>query len=278
MVHSNLLLFIYNTVGSNMMKHFATVLIFLFLNLSFGQDSLNGIWIGKNLEYLSINDSLVSVEFRTLQDGFKYIIKNNQLILIKNYEVSRANGDSFYFVADSTQYYFDYKLLSKDSLQLKLNKIIGRNLSSPKKLYNYNRKSSLKTSEINFQSLFFRGSSCFGSCPKMKIEIDSLGNAKFKGESYTKPFIGNYIGKLTSKQLELLVEILNRSQLNRFPENLLYLIDAQSYRFIFRYDNKEIKSGGSQVPYFNREILIYLLSIYKEVEWTEVEYEIEFSE
>jgi hypothetical protein len=260
------------------MKHFATVLIFLFLNLSFGQDSLNGIWIGKNLEYLSINDSLVSVEFRTLQDGFKYIIKNNQLILIKNYEVSRANGDSFYFVADSTQYYFDYKLLSKDSLQLKLNKIIGRNLSSPKKLYNYNRKSSLKTSEINFQSLFFRGSSCFGSCPKMKIEIDSLGNAKFKGESYTKPFIGNYIGKLTSKQLELLVEILNRSQLNRFPENLLYLIDAQSYRFIFRYDNKEIKSGGSQVPYFNREILIYLLSIYKEVEWTEVEYEIEFSE
>ncbi len=37
-------------------------------------------------------------------------------------------------------------------------------------------------------------------------------------------------------------------------------------KFIFRYNNKERKSGGSMVRYFNREILNYLLSIYKEID------------
>ena len=273
-----------------MMKSFLTILIFLFINSSFGQDSLNGTWIGKKLEYLSVNDSLVSVEFRTFQDKFQYRIENNQLILKNKYEVSKRIKDSvtiipdstyhtnIAWVADSTLYYFDYKLINKDSLQLNLNKVVGKNLSSPEKQYNYSRKSSLKKNEINFQSVFFRGTTCFGSCPKMKLEIDSLGNAKFKGETYTEPFTGNYKGKLTSQQLELLTEILNRSELDRFPEKLRYLIDAPSFKFIFRYNNKERKSSGSMVRYFNREILNYLLSIYKEIDWKEVDYEIEFNE
>ncbi len=261
-----------------MIKHLVTIFIFLFLNSIFGQDSLNGIWIGENLEYLSVNDTLVSVEFRTFKDKFRYQIKNNQLIFKNIYEVSSGTRDSIYFVADSTLYYFDYKLVNKDSLQLNLNKVIGRNLSSPEKHYNYSRKSSLKKNNINFQSVFFRGTTCYGSCPKMKIEIDSLGNAKLKGEKYTEPFTGNYIGKLTSKQLESLIEILNRSELDRFPEKLPFLIDAPSFKFIFRYNNKERKSRGSIVRYFNREILNYLLSIYKEIDWKKVDYEIEFNE
>ncbi|WP_397362951.1 DUF6438 domain-containing protein [Olleya sp. R77988] len=230
------------------------------------------------MEYLSVNDTLVSVEFRTFKDKFRYQIKNNQLIFKNIYEVSSGTRDSIYFVADSTLYYFDYKLVNKDSLQLNLNKVIGRNLSSPEKHYNYSRKSSLKKNNINFQSVFFRGTTCYGSCPKMKIEIDSLGNAKLKGEKYTEPFTGNYIGKLTSKQLESLIEILNRSELDRFPEKLPFLIDAPSFKFIFRYNNKERKSRGSIVRYFNREILNYLLSIYKEIDWKKVDYEIEFNE
>ena len=236
-----------------MIKFILTTLFFLFLNLSYGQNDLNGTWIGENLEYLSVNDSLVSIEFRTFKDEFKYQIKDNQLILKNTYEISTGNKnkvkavvDSTHFqriswVTDSTQYYFDYKLINNDSLELKLNRIIGRDFSSPKKQYNFTRESSLKKGNINFQSVFFKGTTCFGSCPEMKIEIDSLGNAKFKGGKYTKPFIGNFTGKLTLNQLELLVEILNRSELNRFPEKLPYLIDAPSYKFIFRYDNKKRK-------------------------------------
>ncbi|MEH6538353.1 MAG: DUF6438 domain-containing protein [Psychroserpens sp.] len=261
-----------------MMKHFATIIFFLFLNSAFGQNELNGIWIGENLEYLSVKDDEVLIEFQSFPDKFKYRIKKNQLILISNYEYSTGTRDSIYFVPDSTLYHFDYKLINKDSLQLNLNKVSGRISSNPKKQYNYNRKSSLKKTEINFQSIFFSGTTCLGTCPKMKIEIDSLGNAKFEGEYYTKPFIGNYIGKLTSKQLELLVEILNRSELDRFPEKLRYLIDMPNFKFIFRYDNKEKRSRGSLTPNFNREIVNYLLTIYKEIEWTEVDYEIEFNE
>ncbi|MBP92644.1 MAG: hypothetical protein CMC55_00835 [Flavobacteriaceae bacterium] len=273
-----------------MMKHFVTIFIFLFLNSTFGQDSLNGIWIGENLEYLSVTDTLVSIEFRTFKDKFQYRIKNNQLILKNTYEISKSPKESstkisdstkfikLTWVTDSTLYYFDYKLINKDSLQLNLNKVVGRNTSSPKKQYNYNRKSSLKKNDINFQSVFFSGTTCFGRCPKMKIEIDSLGNAIFKGEKYTEPFTGNYRGKLTSEQLASLIEILNRSELDRFPEKLPFLIDAPSFKFIFKYDNKERKSGGSMVKYFNREILNYLLSIYKDINWKEVDYEIKFNE
>jgi len=242
------------------------------------------------LEYLSVNDSLVSIELRTFTDEFKYQIKDNQLILKNTYEITTGNkeksgivADSTNFqriswVTDSTQYYFNYRLINNDSLELKLNKVIGRNLSSSKEQYNYNRKSSLKKKKINFQSVFFKGTTCFGTCPKMRIEIDSLGNAKFKGEKYTKPFIGNFEGKLTSKQLDSLIEILNRSELDRIPKSLPFMIDAPTYKFIFKYDNKKREIGGSMLPYFNRELVNYLLNIYKEIEWKEVEYEIEFKE
>lgn len=250
----------------------------LFLNLSFGQNDLNGAWVGENLEYLSVNDSLVSIELRNFKDEFKYIINDKQLILKNTYEVSSGTRDSIFFVPDSTLYYFDFKLINIDSLELKLNKVIGRNLSSPKEQYNYKRKSSLKEKKINFQSVFFKGTTCFGTCPKMRIEIDSLGNAKFKGEKYTKPFIGNYEGKLTSKQLDSLIGILNRSELDRIPKSLPFMIDAPTYKFIFKYNNKKREIGGSMLPYFNREIVSYLLNIYKEIEWKEVEYEIDFNE
>jgi hypothetical protein len=261
-----------------MTKLILTILFYCFLNLTFGQKDLNGTWIGKNLEYMSVNDSLVSIEFRTFKDNFQYRINNNKLILKNTYEVSSGTRDSIYFKPDSTLYHFNCKFINNDSLILKLDKVIGMNLSNPKEEYIFKRKSSLKKNNINFQSIFFRGTTCFGSCPKMRIEIDSLGNAKFKGEKYTKPFIGNYKGKLTKKQLQSLIDILNRSELERFPEKLPYLIDAPTYKFIFKYDNKEKISSGSKVPYFNHEIVKYLLNIYKEIEWTEVNYEIEFNE
>ncbi|MEM6516610.1 MAG: DUF6438 domain-containing protein [Bacteroidota bacterium] len=244
----------------------------------------------KKFEYLSVNDSLVSIELRTFKDDFKYQIKDNQLILKNSYEISTRNKEKASKVADSTHlpqiswvrdstlYYFDFNLINNDSLELKLEKIIGRNLSSPKEQYNYNRKSSLKEKKINFKSVFFKGTTCFGTCPKMKIEIDSLGNAKFKGEQFTKPFIGNFKGKLTSDQLESLVEILNRSELDRIPKSLPVMIDAPNYKFIFNYDNKKREISGSILPYFNWELASYLLKIYKEIKWKEVEYEIEFNE
>ena len=273
-----------------MKKSIFTIIFLIFLNLSSGQNDLTGTWVGENLEYLSVNDSLVSIELRTFKDDFKYQIKDNQLILKSSYDISTGNkdkastvADSTHFqriswVTDSTLYYFDFKLINIDSLELKLNKVIGRNLSSPKKQYNFNRKSSLKEKKIHFKSVFFKGTTCFGTCPEMRIEIDSLGNTKFKGEKYTKPFIGNYEGKLSSNQLNSLIEILNRSELDRIPKNLPFMIDAPTYKFIFNYDNKKREVSGSMLPYFNREIVNYLLNIYKEIEWKEVEYEIDFNE
>jgi hypothetical protein len=78
--------------------------------------------------------------------------------------------------------------------------------------------------------------------------------------------------------LEKLIEILRKSELDRFPVGLGQAIDAPSYTFKFYYNNKVKTSKGYPVPYFNRSLLSYLLRIYQELNLEECKEDYRFDE
>jgi hypothetical protein len=126
-------------------------------------------------------------------------------------------------------------------------------------------KKLLYKPDLKFERLFFQGTPCLGTCPGMKLEIDSSGQVHFYGEYYTGQYIGFYKAQLNNEQLNRLVEILKKSELDRFPEGLGQGVDAPTYTFKFRYNNRVKASKGSHVPYFNKPLLRYLLAIYTEL-------------
>lgn len=54
----------------------------------------------------------------------------------------------------------------------------------------------------------FYSTGCYGTCPSMYLEIDSVGNILFNGKYYTEKE-GLYSGKLPANQLELIISEVN---------------------------------------------------------------------
>ena len=54
-----------------------------------------------------------------------------------------------------------------------------------------------------YSKLKFESSQCFGTCPSMKIQIDSIGNITYEGRAHTEQN-GYYSGRLSNKQLKSL--------------------------------------------------------------------------
>lgn len=65
-----------------------------------------------------------------------------------------------------------------------------------------------KTERIGFYS-----TGCFGTCPSMYLEIDSVGNILFNGKYYTEKE-GLYFGKLSANQLEIIISEVNSIAFN----------------------------------------------------------------
>lgn len=84
----------------------------------------------------------------------------------------------------------------------------------------------LKKNDFSFKRIGFSSSNCNGSCASMYLEIDSIGNLIFYGNSpWIKESYGPHIGKISSKKLAM---IIRKAQTIDFTEELK--IDSTIYR------------------------------------------------
>ena len=243
----------------NIMKKFLLPLIITFGGLlySYGQKvSIKKTWIGNNQEYLKINDSIALFDNGHFLSEYHYEIQNNNFTFIEYYTTNRDK------LRHENDFKYEILKLTTDTLILKFSEK-SKQLRGGKDSFLLVDSSKLDFSNFKFERIIFSSTTGMGPGHEMKIEIMSTGKVFFLGKQNTGEYKGLYEGQLKPKELEKLNFILKHSRIDNFPTELGSALDMPHYSFIFYYNGKKKECGGAFVPYFNRELLLFLLDSYK---------------
>jgi len=254
-----------------MKRQLSLIFTLLLINISsYASPTIYKIWIGENLEYLELTKKKANLDYGYHLNDYGISYKDSILKLIDYFWKSGKFG------RQHEDYIFKVLRLTTDTLIVSPLNERARRIIDNKNEFIFVAKTKLYRTDLKFQKIFFSGTGCLGSCPGLKIEIDSTGLVYFLGEYNTDTLKGLYKGQLTDEQLEKLIDLLKVSELDRFPKGLGRAIDAPTYKFIFFYNGKKRTSEGYFVPYFNHSLLSYLLNIYKEISFVRIQEIYEF--
>ena len=248
------------------MKRLFSLYYFLItLNLSYAQSTIYKVWIGENLEYLKLTQEKAKFDYGHDLYDFEVKYKDSTLTLIDTYQQAGKIG------WQHDKYKYNILKLSNDTLIISPQNDIAKGLLDNKDIFIFSDSSLLIKKEFIFQKIFFSSGPCYGTCPMIKIEIDSTGLVHFLGEYYTGDYIGLYKGQLNTEQLNRLIEILKLSEIDRFPTKSGLPFDAPLYNFKFYYNNKFKEFEGGYIPYFDRTLLDYMLEIYDKIKLEKID-------
>lgn len=128
----------------------------------------------------------------------------------------------------------------------------------------------LKNSYNNkFSSIEFESSRCFGSCPSMKLNIDSLGNVQYEGRAYTEKN-GYYTGMLPDDKMETLIRKIDYINLDSIKPNYSAMwTDDQTLKLTMKFDKGLVKTrvyGFNNEPIELRILFNELMEMYKSID------------
>lgn len=222
----------------------------------------NGIHDYSTLTF-SFEDNVCSCSF-TYNNFVNYKIVNDELILDAKLEDKSNTRTSKYKIIK----------LTKDSLFLAI--IDNKTLYITKYLNNLKVDTLklakvMKKNAIKFDRIGFYSSGCFGDCPVMFLEIDSVRNILFNGISFTQN-IGIFTGKLSEEDMSIILKKINALSLgNLKPFYKVNWTDDQTLSVVIRDGNNIIVSGayGSKdEPIELRLLFNKLKEVYKNVNLT----------
>ena len=130
-------------------------------------------------------------------------------------------------------------------------------------------KNKVKTTEIN--KICIASGGCFGTCPKLAIEINSNLNYRFYGGGYSK-LKGIYQGKIEQKNWENICESLEKIEYKKLDSSYSHSVDDLSIETIIYYstNKKHIYAQESSLPDSVRKVLLNILETYKKVELSQI--------
>ncbi|WP_159038462.1 DUF6438 domain-containing protein [Brumimicrobium mesophilum] len=125
-------------------------------------------------------------------------------------------------------------------------------------------KNNIEPIKIGFSS-----SGCFGTCPSMKLEIDSIGNVKFYGGVFSD-LEGGYSGKIPTKTLNGILSQISYISLNTLQSEYTapWTDDQTCYLYLETKDTIiTVKSYGNyKQPHEISIVYGNLLDLYKRIE------------
>ncbi len=129
------------------------------------------------------------------------------------------------------------------------------------KLYKLKQNAIPKFSTINFES-----SQCYGTCPSMKLKLDSIGNITYEGRAYTEQN-GYYSGRLSSEQMNFLKRKISYLNLDSTKTKYTAMwTDDQTCKFEIHLEGTIFKTsvyGFNEEPLELRILFNELMEIYK---------------
>ena len=254
------------------MRILSVILFLIITNLSFGQlPKIKGNWISENNEMISIKDTLKSENYITNSS-----LKSENFYLSLNKEVISFQSRYFYS-GDMKKMYTD-----KYDLQvLEINDSIMVVKPSTKKSISFFDKSTpikfvkqeyIKDHDLNFEKIIFHASTCYGSCPKISLEILSNLDIKISSEFFKngnefekdENRSGNFYGKLDSQTFEKLKKLIIQSKLTSYninPSKLLLCCDGAVKTIIFYNNGKRNYTKAMFEPRLLSELIAFLYEI-----------------
>jgi hypothetical protein len=213
-----------------MMKQLTYILILIFglINCSTpkteidNSEKIKGDWISEYFEdgwhrsilIFTFQDSTCTY-LSAFGEYSKYNLKGDTLIIKERLRKRAGNisgGKEVYkFLIDS---------IDSNSLSIKPITAKTKELFENYETKNFNivkLKKVKQKNNLRFERIGFYSSKCYGTCPSMYLEIDSIGNIYFKGKGYTEND-GLFAGKIPKSELELLSLKINSIQLDSLKE------------------------------------------------------------
>jgi hypothetical protein len=129
-----------------------------------------------------------------------------------------------------------------------------------------------KKNEAAIQRIGFYSTICYGYCPAMYFEIDSVGNFFFNGRRYTENE-GLFSGKISTKQYERIQNKVNNIELDSLK--LFYMAnwtDDQTCGVYIQTKEKTYESsayGYHKEPLALRMLFHELMELYREIDLVE---------
>ncbi|HZX73983.1 MAG TPA: DUF6438 domain-containing protein [Cyclobacteriaceae bacterium] len=240
-------------------------LILIFGSLAAQNTDIKKIWVGNDLEYIKIDSQSVLFEvFGEHYQSKKYYRISDTLRLYDKYTTSTDN-----FSKQHTKNY-DFLITKLTDRQLTLTPIESNalQLAGWKQEINYQERSLVKQSDIEFSKIIFRSTTCHGTCPSLTLQIDKEKNLLFIGGMYAIKQ-GHYSGILSDSLLNSLVAILKLSEVDKLKTWEQMVVDAPEYTLEIHYNDKVKYIKNFFLPSVTRELIQYLLEISKKVELKE---------
>ena len=264
---------LYKTTPTTMKNLYLLLMLSVVISVNAQSKASNKIlteteWINKDLDYIRFDNDAVIYNFDNTKQEVQFDLENKSLSFKMNY---RLAGDF-----KTEEFKFKIKEINKNRLVIvpvnsqsneSYNKLDASALAKDKQYVFYNRGKLL--SKVNFKTLTFHSSTCFGTCPSMSVQINIDGTVFYHGKNYAEPQ-GNFIGKLTKQDIYELKKILNRSQLSTIDKDWKQKSkrnDTPRYTYIVDlFDGEKIEiNTNDQHPVLDK-LSDFLLNIDKKVE------------
>ncbi len=207
------------------------------------QELLQGDWttekysrddLDNNYFHINVRDSIFTL-FSNYSDSAKFKIQGDLLTVIdssnayyfgthQKYKLVKITSDELILVAKSNHVRKRLRAYDWNSDTLTFKKVTKKNNLSPKKI-------------------LFSASGCYGSCPMLKISIDSQRNVKFYGHGYTD-ILGANKGKITKNEYNLIKKQINQLPLDSLkPEYEAPWTDDQTRKLIIETSDTIIRTS-----------------------------------
>jgi hypothetical protein len=149
-------------------------------------------------------------------------------------------------------------------------------LSGGKKNIEYRERHLVAQPKIQFETIKFISTNCYGKCPSLTLQIDKEKKLLFIGRRYAIKQ-GFYTATLSDSLFQSLIGILKLSELDNLKTWQQQVVDAPEYTLEIHYNNKIKYLKNFFLPAVTQELIQYLLEISKKVDLIETKEPFEIS-
>jgi hypothetical protein len=245
------------------MKISITLLLSLISGSIFSQE-IKKTWVGEELEYIKIDSQLVHIEvFGKYPQQKRYNLLGDTLRL---YDIYTLSSESF-LKEHTRNYNFLIKTLTDNNLTLIALDSNALGLTDGKREIKYRDRKLIEKSHLDFELIKFRSTTCRGTCPSFKLQIDKEKILLFIGGMFAVKQ-GSYTGTVSDNLFHSLIEILRSSELDKLKTWEQDVMDAPTYTLEVHYNGKIKYLKNFFLPAITQELVWYLLEIPRKVELT----------
>ncbi|TSJ43604.1 hypothetical protein FO440_05275 [Mucilaginibacter corticis] len=240
-----------------MRKTFLIIFAFLsYATISFSQNIQidSSLWISEHLDGIRFYENRMATDWNGYLHTYSYQI-NKDTVFIGD-PISKQHSGAKFLISDQDNKSFI--LSPADTIA----KLMSHNNS-----YHFTNIKFLRDTAIRFTRIHLNTGECFGTCPVLSIDINNNGTYYLKGGQYAGRYQGYFKGRLNTKQLDTLNDLIQNSLIEKMQgwKQKVDVNDTPPYNLTLYYNNKKLIVQTNWPPMVIENLLKFLTSSYEKI-------------